>query len=77
MNVDEDLEGIRWIHSLGGGRFSSASYSTLFSQTLEKGPLFGTKRDGVFLSSVFYTSAAKYFCIGRLAGARHVSPAVL
>ena len=36
-----------------------------------------SERDRVFLSSAFYTAAPKCVCIRRLAGARHVSPAVL
>ena len=34
-------------------------------------------RDWELLSSVFYTSLNKYLCIRRLAGVRHISPAVL
>ena len=47
------------------------------SPKTEKGLFLPSDRDRDFLSSVFYTPAAKCFCIRRLAGARHLSPAVL
>ena len=44
----------------------------------EKRSIFGHRRGiKIFLSSVFYTPVDKCFCIRHLAGARHVSPAVL
>ena len=43
----------------------------------EKMSIFCHQRQLKFLSSVFYTPAATFFCIRRLAGARNVSPAVV
>ena len=76
VNVDDGLEDIRWIRGLGGERLPAASCALL--PKLKKGPFCATsERDRDLLSSVFYKPAAKCFCIRRLAGARHVSPAVL
>ena len=48
-----------------------------YSPQPENRPTFlPLERDRDFLSSVFYTSAPKCICTGRLAGARHESPAV-
>ena len=47
-------------------------------QTAHDKPCFlPSERDRHFLSPVFYTAAPKYVCIGRQAGAGHVSPAGL
>ena len=49
-----------------------------YSPQPENRPTFlPLERDRDFLSSVFYTSAPKCICTGRLAGARHESPAVM
>ena len=50
---------------------------TLFSQTWKKAYFLPSERDREILSPVFCTAAPKCVCIRRLAGARHVSPAVL
>ena len=75
MNVDDGFEYIRWIH----GRGREVARGALRSSTKpEKNVyLLPSERDREFLSSVFYTSAPKCVCIMRLAGAGHVSPAVL
>ena len=74
MNVDDGFEYIRWIH----GRGREVARGALRSSTKpEKNVyLLPSERDREFLSSVFYTSAPKCICTGRLAGARHESPAV-
>ena len=43
----------------------------------EKSSTFCHRRDRHFLSPVFYTPAANFFCIRRLAGARYISPTVV
>ena len=76
VNVDDGLEDIRWIRGLGGEKLPAASYALL--PNLKKKHIFlPSERDRDFLSPVFYTAAPKCFCIRRLAGARHVSPAML
>ena len=73
MNADGGLENIRWIRGLGDEMLRTASYALV-----QKGCIFlPSERDRDFLLSVFYTPVDKCFCIRRLAGARHVSPAVL
>ena len=52
----------------------AASYALL--PNLKKGLFLPSERDREVLSPVFYTAAPKCVCIRRLAGARHVSPAV-
>ena len=74
MHIDDGLEDVRWICGLEGEILHVASYALLPNL---KGLLFAmAERDGDFLSSVFYTSASKCVCIRRLAGVRHVPPAV-
>ena len=53
----------------------AASYALL--PNLIKGLFLPSERDRVLVSSVFYTPVDIFFCVRRLAGARHASPAVL
>ena len=73
MNVDDDSK-IRWIRGLRRRRLRRP---TLFPQTWKKAYFLASGRSWEFLSFVFYTPINKYFCIRRLASARHVSPVVL
>ena len=75
MNVDGRLEDIWWMRGLEVERLPPASYALL--PNLKKGLFLPSERDREFLPSVFYTPASKCVCIRRLAGARHLSPAVL
>ena len=74
-NVDDGLEDIRWMRGLGGEKLPAASYA-LFPN-LKKSLFLPSERDRKMLSPVFYTAAPKCVCIRRLAGTRHLSPAVL
>ena len=76
MNVDDGNQDIRWIRGLGGERLPAASY-TLFSQTRKIVYFLPSERGREYVSSVFDTTVDKCFSIRRLAGARHVLPAVL
>ena len=75
MNVDDDLEDIRWISGLGGERLPVASYTLL--SNLEKDRFFAIGEGLRFFVVCFLHTREQIFCIGRLAGARHVSPALL
>ena len=79
MNADDGLEDIRWIRGLGGERLPAAFYANSPKPEKKKVYFLSLDRDRDFCqkSSVFHSPAAKCFCIKRLAGARHVSPAVL
>lgn len=76
------LKGIMLIRAPGGERLPAVSY--ILHPNLQKGLLFAIGDRSrlfvvyrVFLSSVFYSSAAQYFLIRRLAAARHISPACI
>ena len=75
VNVDDGLEYIKWIRGLGGEKLPAASYALL--PNLKKGLFCAIGEGSIFLSPVFYTAAPKCVSIRRLAGARHLSPAVL
>ena len=75
VNIDDGLEGIRWIRGLGGEKLPGASYALL--PNLKKSVFLPSESDRDFVSPVFYTAAPKCVCIRRLASARHVSPAML
>ena len=77
MNVDGGLKDSRWIRGLGvRGCPRRPTYALL--PNLKKGLVFVIGEESrFFLSSVFYTPAAKCFCIRRLAGARNISPGVV
>ena len=74
-HVDDGLEDIRWIRGLGGEKLSAASYALL--PDLKKVCFLPSERDRDFLSPVSTQQRPFVSCIRRLAGARHVSPAVL
>ena len=75
MIVDDGLEDIRWVSGLGGKRLPAASCAHL--PNLKKCSYLPSERDLDLSSSVFWNLEPKCVCIIRLAGARHVSPAVL
>ena len=74
MNVDDDIKDIRWIRSRR--REVARGVPRSFPKP-EKGLFFDIGEGLRFWSSIFYTPVNTYFSIRRLAGARHVSPAVL
>ena len=75
VKVDDDLEEVRWIRGLGGEKLPVASYALLRNP---KGVYFlQSERDRDFLSPVSAQPRPNVFVLRRLAGARHVSPAVL
>ena len=74
MNVDDDLEDIRWLRGLGGKRFPAA-FNTLFPNL--KNGLFFAIGEGLIICVVcFLPTREKNYCVRRLAVA-HVSSAVL
>ena len=74
VNVDDELEEIRWIRGLRGERLPAASYALL--PNLKKG-LFFAIGEGFEISSRLVSTHPSTNIFRRLAGARHVSPAVL
>ena len=75
VNLDDGLKYIRWIRGLGSEKFPR--HPTFFSQTWKIYIYIAIGEGSTFLSPVFYTAAPWCVCTRRLAGARHVSPAVL
>ena len=73
MDVDDDLEDIRWIRGLGGERLPAVSYA--FLANLTKSLLFAIGEGlGFFVVCFLHTSEQIFLYQGirRLAGARHV-----
>ena len=76
MNVDDGLDDIRWIRGLGVERLPAAAYILLLNR--EKDLFLPPERDRQLVPSVFHPPPEdKCFRIRRLAGARHVLPAML
>ena len=76
MNVDDGLEDVKWIRGLGSEKLPAASYALLAN--LKNGLFFAIGEGSRIFCRLFFTQQRpNVFCIRRLAGARHVSPAVL
>ena len=76
VNIDDELENSMWIHGLGGETLPAVSYA-LFPN-LEKYLFFAIGQGSRFFVVCFlYTSGRMFFGQTRLAGARHISPAVV
>ena len=72
MSTHDGLETVVGIRGLVGKRLAAAFYA-LKSKPSRRSLLLPSERDGEFLSSVFYTSAAKCVFIRRLARPRHIT----
>ena len=75
MNVDDDLEDIRWIRGVGGEKLPAASYA--FLPKLKKGLFFAIGVGSSNFVVCFLDTRGQNVVIRRRAAARHVSPAVL
>ena len=77
MNEDDGIKHIRWIRGIGGERLPAASYA--FLPNLKGLPgIFWHRRGIEIFCRLFCThQRPNVFCIRRLAGVHHVSPAVL
>ena len=77
MNVDDGLDDIRWIRCLEGEGLPAVSNPLL--PNLKNGVFVCHGRGmDIFLSSFFYTHLRPHvFFVRRLAGARHISPAIV